>query len=154
MKSRSVLKLLRQVEEWHHQLARETRTPATQWERSAIGELTCKERDEGGRGQQLTWSIREILTTKELNAEGRAMHHCVRSYANSCRKGKTAIFSLQLTDSEGASTRLMTIAANPGTRMLACCGAWRLPAVHGRSFSPGRSRIRSGRSMIASITPA
>ena len=141
MKSRSVLKLLSQVEKWHDQLAREKRIPATQWERSGIGELTFSEREE--EGEQLTWSIREILNVRELNAEGRAMHHCVRSYANSCRKGKTAIFSLQLTDAEGASTRLVTVAVNPTTR--------RLSQVRGRynarpngSFEHGQKRRGMG----------
>ena len=31
-----------------------------------------------------------------LHTEGRAMHHCVYSYANRCRRGETTIWSLRL----------------------------------------------------------
>ena len=71
------------------------------------------------------------------------MHHCVRSHANSCRKGKTAIFSLQVSDSEGASTRLLTIAANPGTRMLAQVRG-RYNARPNGSFEQGQKRRGTG----------
>ena len=38
----------------------------------------------------------ELLDSTALYAEGRAMHHCVYSYANRCRRGETAIWSLRM----------------------------------------------------------
>lgn len=121
MKSRSPLKLVGKVEEWHSLLARESRVPATEWEASGISEFDLVEGETGG--PQIHWSIRELTTTRELNAEGRSMHHCVRSYAMSCRSGKQAVFSLQLSVAEGGEPapvpdRIMTIALNPRTRSI------------------------------------
>jgi len=42
------------------------------------------------------WSIQEILKSRALQAEGRAMRHCVYSYANRCWRGETTIWSLRL----------------------------------------------------------
>jgi len=128
MKSRSAIKLLRQVEEWHAVLAKETRVPPSAWEPSGIGEYAEIERDPES-GESVHWSIRELTTTKELNAEGRAMHHCVRSYAANCRRGKVSVFSLQVAmgaapGSSGdrigprAPTRVTTIAVNTRTRQI------------------------------------
>ena len=115
MKSRSVDKLLRQVEEWHARLARDQRVPTDQWSRCDIGELSVAEPDRES-GKTLTWSVRELTSTDELVAEGKAMHHCVRSYADNCRRGRKAVFSLQIADEEGNHERLMTIAVNPSGR--------------------------------------
>lgn len=142
MKSRSAVKLLRQVEEWHARLARETRASTAEWHSCGIEgfELT----EQGPGGAEVCWRVCELTTTRELNAEGRAMHHCVRSYVGSCRRGKTAVFSLQLSvvepQAEGATSaltrrregtrgdpedggrtsaeRIMTVAVNPHTRQI------------------------------------
>lgn len=128
MKSRSPLKLLRHVEEWHAVLAKETRVPPSEWEPSGIGEYAEIERDPQS-SESVHWSIRELTSTKELNAEGRAMHHCVRSYAANCRRGKIAVFSLQVAMGEAPvnpregftrrdATRVTTIAINTRTRQI------------------------------------
>ena len=40
------------------------------------------------------WRIRQIRDKKNLKMEGRAMCHCVSSYAGFCEKGKTTIWSM------------------------------------------------------------
>lgn len=40
------------------------------------------------------WRATELLTGAALMEEGRALHHCVSSYAGRCRSGKSAIFSI------------------------------------------------------------
>ena len=45
---------------------------------------------------QLDWSIVELLNRSALYAEGRAMHHCVHSYATKCLRGDSTIWSLRL----------------------------------------------------------
>ena len=40
------------------------------------------------------------------------MHHCVASYANSCRRGNVSIWSMQAEDAGGRAHRVMTIALN------------------------------------------
>lgn len=117
MKSRSLPKLLDQIEAWHLQLAREAKAATAGWAKSAIADFTWQERDVE-HGGALTWSIRELLSKEELASEGRELHHCAASYARSCRSGKTSVWSLQVTDGSGRSLRLATIALDPRSRAL------------------------------------
>tara|TARA_Y100000588_G_scaffold374772_1_gene450305 strand:+ start:2911 stop:3180 length:270 start_codon:yes stop_codon:yes gene_type:complete len=80
VKGRTFLKLLNQVEEWHRQLARDTRLPHRQWKPSGLCPFEMEE-NRPGTGEKVQWSIKELLSTKELQGEGKAMSHCVGSYA-------------------------------------------------------------------------
>jgi hypothetical protein len=46
-------------------------------------------------GERVIWSLRELTTSKDLLEEGRAMRHCVASYAYRCVQNHSAIFSLR-----------------------------------------------------------
>jgi hypothetical protein len=108
MKGRTVASLLRLVEEWHRELARETRKRPVEWEASGIGGFHLLE--EGQEGSR-RWTIHEIRTDKELKDEGRDLRHCVASYARSCSNGQTSIWSMQVEECRtGARRRVMTIA--------------------------------------------
>ena len=48
--------------------------------------------DEDGRP---TWQIRELLSASELQLEGRALKHCVVSYAASCEAGDCSIWTME-----------------------------------------------------------
>jgi hypothetical protein len=107
MKGRTVASLLRLVEEWHRQLARETRRRPIAWEPSGIGAFFFRE--EGGESPR-RWTIQEILTDADLREEGREMRHCVASYARSCARGHTSVWSMQVEELRtGARRRVMTI---------------------------------------------
>lgn len=111
MKGRSAVKLLRQVEEWHEQLARARRQPGGQWSGSGIGGFAAADDEEG-----LRWTIHELTSAKELMLEGRAMKHCVASYVANCRRGSKSVWSLQAADAEGRSARVATIAVHNSSR--------------------------------------
>ena len=96
------------MEEWHRQLARDTRLPHRQWEPSGLDPFEMEE-NRPGSGEEVQWSI------KELQDEGKAMGHCVGSYAQNCQKGNTSIWSMQVGFETGSPYRVMTIAVN-GTR--------------------------------------
>ena len=117
MKSRSVDKLLRQVEEWHLRRTRDQRVPTNRWEPCGIGEYVENGRNEE-TGQLCTWTVRELTTSKQLLAEGKAMSHCVRSYGNNCRSGRKAVFSVQRDEVEGRLERMLTIAVRPDGRRI------------------------------------
>lgn len=129
MKSRSIEKLLRQVEEWHEELARaeigraaqaaeverqagsrskpRKRARFIEFEDGAIGDYEVIERT----GKSEThWRIRRLRNNADLAADGRAMHHCVLSYAKSCRHGSTTIWSLSAKDDDGPRQPVLTIA--------------------------------------------
>jgi hypothetical protein len=111
IKGRSVDKLLRQVDTWHAQLARETRLPQNTWKPSELGPFAWESDTEE------KWTVKELLSTKELSQEGRAMSHCVGSYANNCRSGNISVWSMQVEDDEGAPHRVMTIAITGAKRI-------------------------------------
>ena len=113
MKGRSPVKLLAQVEEWHAGLARENRYPATEWAPSGIEALVHTDEETGVR-----WAIRELCTTRELNVEGREMHHCVASYAQNCRRGSKSVWSMQAEVEKGSSFRIVTIAVHNSSRRI------------------------------------
>ncbi len=134
MKSRSIPKLLRQVDEWHEALARQVLLPDAEddpdraggkksrvrhmsWGASSIGEFELKQEDKQ-LGETFTRSIRELLSNAELGAEGREMGHCVYTYAKSCRNGSTSIWSLGVEDGKGRRHRILTIAVDPRSRAI------------------------------------
>src|SRR5207237_573181 len=75
MKGRTVASLWRQVEEWHRELGRDDRTPALVWGRSRIGEFRYVEATEHQENARC-WTLRELLTSRELFLEGQALRHC------------------------------------------------------------------------------
>ena len=55
-----------------------------------------------------TWYVRQILNSKTLCCEGRAMKHCVATYSSRCTNGDSTIFSL----SNSVEGRKLTIELN------------------------------------------
>ena len=132
MKSRSVPKLLRNMGEWHRQLAQQIHPDdppeeephskkrwhrLMQWERCPVGEYICEEVNQSS-GRSARWTIRELLSNRELTAEGQAMSHCVTSYGKSCRNGSTSIWSLSAREDDGPRQPVLTIAVDPRARII------------------------------------
>jgi hypothetical protein len=123
MKRRSPQALLRQVESWHRELARTGAGGAAQWERSPIGEF---ELETGVQDRNLrVWRIRELLSGTELIAEGRAMRHCVASYARYCAAGHCSIWAMEVHGFEGVEKR-QTIEVRAGL-VVQCRGRFNRP---------------------------
>ena len=108
MKGRSVEKLIREVDAWHRELARDSRLPRRTWAPSGFEEFEMPLEDD----PSLKWSVRELLSSRDLQEEGQAMHHCVGSYGGNCLKGKTSIWTLRVEDAEERTYRVMTIAVS------------------------------------------
>lgn len=110
IKARSMNKLLHQMEMWHRGLTRKERLPSRVWAPSEITPLQWAQTDKYGN-ELAQWTITEILNTRELQAEGRHMHHCVGSYAKNCKNGNISVWSMQVTPTDAGEThRVMTIA--------------------------------------------
>lgn len=101
--------LLSQVERWHRQLGKEEKEDQYQWDHCvAINDFYV----EKGKDQNFKiYRITELLSSKELSIEGRAMKHCVSSYAHSCCNGRCSIWSLYQEDYSGQK-KLITIEIN------------------------------------------
>ena len=83
MNGRTAESVLRQVERWHRELNRATIKGALAWPTCGISGY---ERIEGTGGSQKIVRIDEIVSSAELQQEGRAMRHCVASYARTCAR--------------------------------------------------------------------
>ena len=110
MQGRTVVSLLRAVNEWHRQLGRETSGGRLQWRKSAFRDYKCIEGTEQSHNMRV-WRIRELLSSQELIAEGRRMCHCVASYAKSCHNGIDSIWSMEVETDEGRKP-LVTVEVN------------------------------------------
>ena len=94
LKGRHLATVLAQTARWHHQLTQAQRSAGmldvplhTAWSGLPVPDFVSP--DEDGRVR-----ITQLRTFGQLLAEGRALHHCVASYVQSCQKGRCGIFSL------------------------------------------------------------
>lgn len=117
MRGRTATTLMRQVNRWHQRLANDNRHQVCAWPPSGIPEFSLFEggesSDEKPKPQTLDenvkhWVIRELLSTKSLVIEGRQLNHCVASYAASCRRRYSSIWTLELERFSGTK-KLLTI---------------------------------------------
>jgi hypothetical protein len=110
LKGWTVASLLRRVEAWQAQ-----RRPKVlerrliRWERSGFGDFEWH--DESGR----TWTIRELLDSDALAAEGQAMEHCAATYTTWCAQRLATIWSVGI-EGPGGRERVLTVEVNPASR--------------------------------------
>jgi hypothetical protein len=78
-------------------------------------DLDRSRRDIHGNRTVEAWHFREILDARALADEGRAMEHCVFSYARSIESGECAIWTQTLEDGTG-HWRSLTIEVHPRRR--------------------------------------
>jgi hypothetical protein len=106
MKGRTPNALLRQVEAWQDGQNRLRNRGGMLWHTSGIREGAFGTDAPAGKWFRLV----ELLSSNELHDEGQAMSHCVYTYAQSCVRGRCAIFSLRTEDLHtGVQERLATI---------------------------------------------
>jgi hypothetical protein len=103
--------MMRLVHEWNADLAGRKPGQNFTWPASNIRGFRFVEDTETGASQR-EWTIHELLTSADLYLEGRALRHCVYTYAAMCRRGETTIWSLRLRDN-GREKRIATIEMDP-----------------------------------------
>jgi hypothetical protein len=107
MKGRTVASILRQVEEWHRELGRETDQPSITWQHAPFKDFLLVQGEEA-LGNMRLWTISEILTSRALTLEGQAMRHCVATCKEDCVRRQTSIWSMQVETRRGRQ-RALTI---------------------------------------------
>jgi len=95
MKGRTARSVIRGMNAWHGELARSKDFRGVVFKPSGFNGQTWEHKSKGNKGESSFWTIREILTARELAAEGRAMKHCVVTYAGCIEQGNTSIWSLR-----------------------------------------------------------
>lgn len=116
MRGRTVASLLTAVEAWHKQLGREAKGGNLQWKKSPYEPFSCVEGSKKNKNMRV-WRIRELLSSAELIAEGRAMQHCVASYARSCHNGTCSIWTVD-TETEEGMDKLLTLEINNASNQI------------------------------------
>ncbi|MEM7164539.1 MAG: PcfJ domain-containing protein [Planctomycetota bacterium] len=116
MTGRNAATLLRQVDEWHRELGLHTRQPNIKWHSCGLRGLSWTE-GKPTDDERRQWTVTELLSTDALIAEGRAMNHCVATYAGSCAAGRSSIWSMELDEGRGPK-RVQTLELCPSTNSL------------------------------------
>jgi hypothetical protein len=116
MQGRTADTLLRQVDNWHRQLGKESRGGNLQWVKSKLPDFRYVEGRPNNRNMRI-WTIRELLGSRELIAEGREQHHCVATYARSCFSGSTSIWTMDCQESQ-ARQKCLTIELHNATKSI------------------------------------
>lgn len=95
IKGRAPGALIREMDRWHGVLHQLQRISGTQF--TSSGFQPCKWRVErrDQKGEYWVYTVTEILTSKDLGQEGRALKHCVYSYGRSIESGRCSIWSLR-----------------------------------------------------------
>jgi hypothetical protein len=116
MKGRTPESLLRRVQTWHRTLSNDNTHQIRQWPPSGIEGFEFLEGSERG-GNLKCWTIRELLSSKALTAEGRQMKHCVATYASSCARGHCSIWTMEI-ETFGGHTKAVTLEVRHGVRLI------------------------------------
>jgi hypothetical protein len=116
MKGRTPESILRAVSAWHGSLTVSSRTTSiTSWTPSGFRPFVFEMTTTDGERR---FEIVELLTTQEMLDEGRAMRHCVGSYAGYCASGRASIWSLRKQIESERIIRLATIEVNNTQRFI------------------------------------
>ena len=124
LKGRTLGSLGRQMCEWHRDLAAIARIEAARrraeaaqagvrrqavraWQGAAIADWSWKSAAKD-HSKREDFVVVQLRTAEDLVAEGRAMHHCVSTYAGKCIAGSASIWSLRRRASSNTE-RLLTI---------------------------------------------
>jgi PcfJ-like protein len=91
LKGRNLQSLKRQMQDWHYELARVKKMGDAKWEGIPIADAEFELDGQPGN----KWFFNQVKTSKELAAEGTAMHHCVYGYQSYCISGKSSIWSVK-----------------------------------------------------------
>lgn len=111
MKGRSAESLLKHVRGWHNTLHYANVDPTKCWKSMGAAQLVFEEGDRDKPNHKV-WTIRELLSQADLNAEGKKLRHCVSSYSSSCMSGHSSIWTLELQTDSGIE-KLITIEVRP-----------------------------------------
>jgi len=95
--------LLSQVERWHKDLNKKGNQQSLAWKTCGINGM---EWEEGNEKNKKIHIVKELLSSSDLQKEGKAMHNCVSSYGHSCNNYRSAIYSYSILTTVGIEKRL------------------------------------------------
>jgi hypothetical protein len=66
------------------------------WDASPLRPMSIEQPGADGSVPSAVWKVMELTDPAQLRIEGGALHHCVASYAERCRRGTSRIWSIRL----------------------------------------------------------
>ena len=105
------------MREWHEDLRKEPERTQVTWYECGIDEFDWTE-GSVALDDLRHWTIKEVLTRRDLFDEGRAMRHCVASYEHSCVSGRSAIWSMGLERNDGRRKPVLTVEVAVGRKLI------------------------------------
>lgn len=124
LKGRTLASIRRLAAEWR---LGERRSPPGDWPPSGIDPFLWQE-VVGGVAERI-WTIRELRDGRELREEGQALHHCVATYENVCRRGEVSLWTMEL-ESQGKRQKVLTVEVrNRSSRIVQARGPCNAPAT-------------------------
>lgn len=107
-KGRALYKLMREMENWHRELGKNKTD--FYWEKNEnIYDYKYEYINKNTDYVEGVVIIEELTSSHDLRKEGRALNHCVASYARSCKKGVSSIFSYKEKAFEDKFKNVLTI---------------------------------------------
>ena len=88
LKGRTAASILRLTEAWHRENHTYTILPERRW--AHVPDI----RDTAIQIGEKSYVIRQLLSTKEIQEEGKVLNHCVGSYGKDCYEKETSIWSM------------------------------------------------------------
>jgi hypothetical protein len=117
IKGRSPASMHRLVEAWHRGLGVQS-TSALSWSRSRLRPLAFEEPPLEPDRPPVRWQLVELTSSAELQAEGKALRHCVASYARLCLWKRSQIWSLRRSKDSSTFRSVATIEIDPMARAI------------------------------------
>jgi hypothetical protein len=113
IKGRTVQSMLRLMQDWHRSLG--LGSAGLAWAPSPLRPLLVEEPSQDASAPPRRWQMIELTNSAQLRTEGAALHHCVASYADRCRRGMSRIWSLRFWQGEKVH-HVLTIEVDPKRR--------------------------------------
>jgi hypothetical protein len=150
LRGRTFASVMRDVAGWHRALG--LRRGRGSWPRSRWQPYHTEAAQPDGR--RVHWDLVELFDRDRLRHEGRAMHHCVAGYGNSCAEGRSSIWSLHrrvdTPESVGVARSWLTVEVDPRTATIVQVRGFANRRAHGHAA--GLVRAWAAREQLALAT--
>ncbi len=129
IKGRTVQSMLRLMRDWHRSLG--VGFGGLAWTPSLLQPMLLEEPSQDASVPPRWWQMMELTNSAQLRTEGAALHHCVASYADRCRRGTSRIWSLRFRRGEKVH-HVLTIEVDEKRRAVVQARGWANRAASGK----------------------
>ena len=122
VRGRTLNSVLRLMREWHRGLG--IAHGGVGWGASPLRPMSIEQPSDEASAPAAMWDVVELTDPAQLRIEGGALHHCVASYAERCRRGTSRIWSIRLRRADKVR-HCLTIEVDIRRRAIVQARGWR-----------------------------